>query len=86
MAFSVKGEKKSKHTTHAHEKQEPSIFQQYTQSTTNTNAELFYSASLRQKMPILGVCVCVSWVYVCVCVYIYTYIYMYFSGLLLTYF
>ena len=57
----------------AHKKQEPSIFQRYTQSTTNTNSELFYNASfLNTKDAHLG------------CIYIY--IYLFFSGLLLTYF
>jgi len=45
--LSVKG-KKSKHThTEANEKQkeEPSIFQQYTQSTANTDSALLYNAS-----------------------------------------
>ena len=47
-------------------------FQQYAQSTTNTNSELFYNASfLNTKDAHLG------------CIYIYIY---FFSGLLLTYF
>lgn len=47
--LSVKGKKTQAHAhtpTHSHtQKQNPSISQQYTQSTTNTNSELFYNAS-----------------------------------------
>ena len=72
--FSVKGKKNPNMHTHththartrAHKNQEPSIFLQYTQSTTNTNSELFYSASfLNIKDAHLGC------VYIYVCVYIY---------------
>lgn len=64
MACQLK-EKKIKHIlTRAHtprtgtqKNKEPSIFQRYTQSTTNTNSELCYNILpfLIQKMPILGV-------------------------------
>lgn len=55
--------------THRHtKKQEPSIFQRYTQSTTNTNSELCYNASfLNTKDAHLG------------CVYIYIFIFQWFT-------
>ena len=80
MACQLKGKKNPNtltrtHTharahTQAHKetKQEPSISQQYTRSTTNTNSELFYNASfLNTKDAHRG------------CIYIYIFIFQWFT-------